>query len=211
MLSDLDHPNILHCTDGGDVVTTHSVQVPFIVTDLFLGNLEFQITTHGPLSPTDVKRYALCLCDALQYIHGQGVIHRDIKPSNIFLSAEHGVVLGDFGIANTATDAGADRYYRTDVTLWSEFVGPVLWLSPELAAYSRNKDHPVDHRSDLFQLGLVIWYLLAHEIPRGVVDEADDPTGGQFYSAVQMLLKQKPERRYQSAAEARAVIAAIQT
>jgi serine/threonine protein kinase len=197
--------------DGGDINTTHTVAVPFFVTELFLGNLEYQVTNSGPLKPVDIRRYGLCLLDALAYIHERGVIHRDIKPSNIFLSAKTGAVLGDFGIAKTATDAGPERYYRHDVTMLSEFVGPILWLSPELAAYSRNKQQDVDHRSDLFQVGLVLWYLLTAEIPRGGLDEADDPTGGAFFGIVQKLTKQRPERRYQSALEAKAELDAVQT
>jgi eukaryotic-like serine/threonine-protein kinase len=210
VLADLQHSNVLRFVDGGDIATTHAVDVPFIVTELFLGNLEYQVTSNGPLDPADVRRYGLCLFDALEYIHERGIIHRDIKPSNIFLSAHSGAVLGDFGIAKTSTDAGAERYYRQDVTLLSEFVGPVLWLSPELAAYSRNKAQDVDHRSDLFQVGLVLWYLLTGEIPRGGLDEADDPTGGKFFGLVQALTKQRPERRFPSARAAAEALRAVQ-
>lgn len=211
VLADLSHPNVLKFVDGGDISTTHAVDVPFFVTELFLGNLEYQVTNKGPLKPADIKRYGLCLLEALAYIHERGIIHRDIKPSNIFLSAKAGAVLGDFGIAKTATDAGAERYYRHDVTLLTEFVGPVLWLSPELAAYSRNKQQEVDHRSDLFQVGLVLWYLLTAEIPRGGLDEADDPSGGAFFALVQKLTKQRPERRYQSAVEAKVALDTVRT
>lgn len=210
VLADLCHPNVLRFIDQGEIATTCAVDVPFLVTELFTGNLEYQVSNGGPLPPADVKRYGLCLMDALSYIHSKGIIHRDIKPSNIFLSTKSGAVLGDFGIAKTATDAGAERYYRSDVTLQSEFVGPVLWLSPELAAYSRDKNTTVDHRSDVFQVGLVIWYLLTGEIPRGGLDREDDPTGGRFYALVQMLTKQRPERRYQNASEARDALAAVQ-
>lgn len=211
VLADLSHPNVLTFVDGGDVETTHRVNVPFLVTKLFLGNLEYEVATNRRLAPADVKRFGLGLLDALTHIHGKGVIHRDIKPSNILISAESGAVLADFGIAKTSTDEGTTRYYRSDVTFLSDMVGPMLWLSPELAAYSRNKQHPVDHRSDLFQAGMVIWYLLTAEIPRGGLDESDDPTGGEFFLLVQTLTKQRPERRYQSAAEAYAILDAVQT
>lgn len=210
VLSDLDHANVLKFVDGGNIDTTHSVEVPFIVTDLLRGNLEYTISNQGRRTPIEVKRYGLSLLDALIYIHDKGIIHRDIKPSNLLISDSVGVVLADFGIAKTSTDEGEARYYRSDVTLMGDLVGPVLWLSPELAAYSRNKQITVDHRSDLFQAGMVIWYLLTGEIPRGGLDEADDPTGGAFFPIVQALIKQRPEKRYQSAAEAKAALTGVQ-
>jgi serine/threonine protein kinase len=209
VLSDMEHANVLGVVDAGEIETTHSVDVPFLVTELFSGNLEFHVRNNGPLQPAEVLRYAFGLCDALAYIHEKGVIHRDIKPANIFISAVSGAVLGDFGIAKTATDAGTERYYRSDMTMVSEFVGPVLWLSPELAAYSRDKKQAVDHRSDLFQVGLVVWYLLTAEIPRGGLDRADDPTGGKFIDLVQKLTKQSPDRRYQSAKETKTALQAV--
>ncbi|MEO5369693.1 MAG: serine/threonine protein kinase [Magnetococcus sp. DMHC-1] len=210
VLSDLKHPNILHCHDAGEITTTlNYVQVPFIITDLFKGNIQFQITSQGPLQPLDVKHYVLDLCNALQYIHDQGVVHRDIKPSNIFISWQNSAILGDFGIAKTATDFGETRYPRDDITIANEFVGPLLWLSPELSTFSQNKLHPVDHRSDLFQLGLVIWYLLTKEIPRGIIDESDDPSDGQFYHVVQKLLRQKPDKRLQTASAVKSMVEQI--
>lgn len=210
VLSDMNHPNVLRFFDGGEICTTHSsTDVPFIITELFSGNLDFQIRNKQPVNPKDVLKYSLNLCDALIHIHEKGVIHRDIKPGNIFLSNQSGAVLGDFGLAKTSTDAGAERYTRTDVTFHSEFVGPVLWLSPELVAYWKDKDHVVDHRSDLFQVGLVMWYLLTAEIPRGGLDEADDPTKGAFFTVIQKLTKQKPERRYQSGQELKDALLSI--
>lgn len=173
VLADLSNPNVLTCIDGGDIQTTHKVDVAFLVTKLFHGNLEYQVATKKYLSPAEAKKHDLSLLDALEYIHNKGVIHRDIKPSNLLLSTEHGALLGDFGIAKTSTDEGATRYYRHDVTMLGNMMGPMFWLSPELAAHSRNKEHLVDHRSDLFQAGIVIWYLLTGEIPRGGLDEAE--------------------------------------
>ncbi len=201
VLADLDHPNVLKGFDVGSVETTHHQPVPFLVAELFTGHLQFSVEQAGRLDPSLVKKYAIDIASGLGYIHKQGVIHRDLKPANVFLSSTHGAVIGDFGIAKTATDAGAERFYRTDLTMVSEFVGPVLWLSPELAAYARDKTQIIDHRSDLFQLGLIIWYLLTGAIPRGGLDIEDDPTKGILFPVVQKLTKQIPERRYSSAQE----------
>ena len=210
VLSDLDCPHILPYIDGGSVSTTYSTEVPYLITSLFQGNLGYQVGKNGVLVPSEVKRHGLELLEALIYVHERGVIHRDIKPSNIFIAEGGRTVLGDFGIAKTATDAGAERYYREEVTLSSELVGPLLWLSPELGMYRGDKSALVDHRSDLFQVGLVIWYLLTGQIPRGGLDVEDDPTGGGILDVVQGLIKQRPERRFQSAKDAKAALEALQ-
>lgn len=200
VLADLDHPNVLKFYDAGSVETTFDRLVPFVITTLFRGTLEGEIERSGRLQEHKVKSISLQLSNALRYIHEAGIIHRDIKPANIFLK-DNDVVLGDFGIAKTLTDEGATRFYRSDLTMHSEFVGPVLWLSPELAAYARDKSVVVDHRSDLFQIGLVIWYMLTGEIPRGILDPADDPSGGKYHALVSRLLMQRPERRMKNADE----------
>jgi serine/threonine protein kinase len=198
ILADINHPNVLRCIDLGTVETTHYEAIPFMITHLFRGNLQAEVETNGKIELTTALQYASQIAEAFEYIHQQGIIHRDIKASNFFLR-DDAVVTGDFGLAKTATDVGANRYYRPDITTASEFVGPMLWMSPELVKYHSNKNQPVDHRSDLFQIGLLIWYMLTGEIPRGPLDQDEDPSGGQVHSVVSQLLQNRPEKRFRSA------------
>ncbi|WP_269324142.1 protein kinase domain-containing protein [Chondromyces apiculatus] len=126
----------------------------------------------------------------------KGIVHRDVKPSNVFLAKA--AVLGDFGLAKTATEQGVDRFYPQDITAADETVGPVHWMSPELLRYMNDKTAPVDHRSDLFQLGLLLGFMLTGVCARGTLDEEDEPTGVLF-PLVQKLLHAKVDKRFQSA------------
>lgn len=208
VLQDLKHPNILPCIDAGQLETTGKMAAPFIITDLYSGNLDGLVTYKGAQSPRAVKEFTLQICSAFEYLHGKGLIHRDIKPAN-FLIKGGTVVVGDFGLAKTATDEGVARYYRRDITLENEFVGPILWMSPELIAYQRDKAVRVDHRSDIFQIGLVAWFLLTGELACGSLDEDEDPSGGQFWRALMPAIKHKAEKRYPNIQQMKAAIAAI--
>jgi eukaryotic-like serine/threonine-protein kinase len=199
VLSDLQHSGLLRCVDIGEADTTHNTPVPFMVTEIFERNLHNEVNELGPLSPPVVVNRMVDLCDAFAHLHSRGVIHRDVKPANVFLAAGK-PVLGDFGLAKTATELGIDRYYRQDITAAGEMIGPILWMSPELVRYIADKKAPVDHRSDLFQLGLLLWFMLTGENARGTLDPDDDPTG-QLFPLVQKLLHSKPDKRFQSATE----------
>jgi len=74
-------------------------------------------------------------------------------------------------------------------------------MSPELIAYQNDKKVTVDHRSDLFQLGLILWFMLTGAIPRGGLDVEDDPSGGLFLEIVAKATKQRPERRFDSVSD----------
>ena len=205
VLGDLSHSNVLPCLDAGHVETTTQTPVPFMVTDLYTGNLDNHISENGPIDFDRLKDLGDAILDAFVYIHSKGVIHRDIKPANFFTKG-NSVIVGDFGLAKTSTDEGIERYYREDMTLSSEMVGPIHWMSPELLDYHKDKSVAVDHRSDLFQIGLVLWFLATGHIPRGILEVEDDPTDGRLLSVVGKAIKQSPSRRYNSAEEMRAAL-----
>lgn len=89
------------------------------------------------------------VADALHYAHGQGIIHRDIKPANLILCRDGRIMLTDFGLAKSTADES--------VTVTGTLLGTVRYLSPEQAMARRV---PVDHRTDLFSLGAVLYELL---------------------------------------------------
>ena len=133
-----------------------------------------------------------------------GIIHRDIKPGNCLI--ENGrIVIGDFGLAKTATEEGAKRFWQGDMTATDERVGSVPWMSPELFEYAENKRTRVDGRSDLFQVGKVLWYMHTGN-NTGIPDKDNDQSGGKLFDIVMKATNSTPAKRFQHAAEMRAAL-----
>src|SRR5262249_61250593 len=134
------------------------------------------------------------LCDALQYAHDEGLVHRDIKPENILLDRKGRVKIADFGLARLV---GLTPTYLT-LTGTHEVMGTLLYMAPE----QMKRSHAVDHRADLYSLGVVLYEMLTGELPLGrfappshkaAVDERLDPV-------VPRALAPAPAERYQDAA-----------
>jgi len=146
----LSHPNIVTIYDVGEIEGR-----PFIAMELVQGEpLNELIKRKGVLAQRDVLEIALQLARALDYAHGKGLVHRDIKPANIMqLTDAHNIKVMDFGIAHFES---ADL----DVTRVGDVLGTPQYMSPEQAL-----GQPVDGRSDLFSVGIVLYYLLSGQVP----------------------------------------------
>jgi len=144
----LKHPNI---------VTIHDVSsadgVNFIVMELVEGeSLSAVIRSSGAMLPERVASIVAQVASALDYAHQQGFIHRDIKPSNIMLGADDHVTLMDFGIAKAVSG--------TRLTQTGTLIGTPEYMSPEQV-----RGLPVDHRADIYSLGVVVYEMLAGQVP----------------------------------------------
>ena len=190
ILARLRHPNIAALFDGG--LTTAGD--PYLVMELVEGD---GITDYSEREGLDVHQRAQLLRDvahAADHAHQQGVIHRDLKPSNIMVTGEGRVVLLDFGIAMDA-DAGLTRA----LTQTGHRVLTLAYASPE-----QLKGHPVTPASDVYQLGTILYELIAGHPPLG--ERPDPPSSVPGRPATDLdaicarALEVAPESRYPSAA-----------
>ena len=162
---------------------------------------------------------AIALTDAVAAAHGKGILHRDLKPENVMLTVDGRVKVLDFGLAKLRYDepAEGDRTTREtqSVTQDGRIVGTVAYMSPEQA-----QGLPVDHRSDIFSLGILLYEMASGERPfKGntnlsvlssilkdtprPVSELRDDVPRPLARMIQRALEKRPEDRYQSASDLR--------
>jgi len=140
----LNHPNIVSVYDFGQDDGSY-----FIVMEYVDGFTLRDVIRRGPMDPAEAVTIATGIATALAVAHAQGTIHRDVKPANVLL-ADGMVKVTDFGIARAAADA------QQGLTQPGMVLGTARYLSPEQA-----RGKPVDHRSDIYSLGTVLYEMLA--------------------------------------------------
>jgi serine/threonine protein kinase/tetratricopeptide (TPR) repeat protein len=186
----------------------------FIVMEYVEGELLSHRVAKGPLPIREVVEVGLQVADALDEAHGRGIVHRDIKSGNLMWTSRGLVKVLDFGLAKFVRSAGpADAVAVTQpqVTMAGMVIGTVSYMSPEQAL-----GRTVDHRADLFSLGVVLFELatgrtpfvggspteiidrILHEIPPPPSRFAPSIPQG-FDSVVARALEKSPAFRYQSA------------
>lgn len=153
----LQHPHIVPLMAAGARGSLLYYTMPFIAGE----NLRARLSRSGELPVQEATRILREIADALGYAHSQGVVHRDIKPENILISGTHALVT-DFGVSKALTSATAETP-AVDSTLTSlgMALGTPAYMAPEQAA----ADPMVDHRADIYALGVVGYELLAGRTP----------------------------------------------
>jgi tetratricopeptide (TPR) repeat protein len=147
----LTHQNILALYDSGDADGFLYYVMPYVDGE----SLRQKLNRERQLPIDEALRLTREIAEGLEYAHEQRVIHRDIKPENILLSRGHALI-ADFGIAKAAAQPGTAHLTSTGTS-----VGTPLYMSPEQAA----GDPDIDHRSDLYSLGCMLYEMLAGEPP----------------------------------------------
>ena len=147
-IASLSHPHILKLFDFG-----HEDDVLYLVTELLPGGTLADLIRQGPVPLKRIDHLLEQIASALDYAHRQGIIHRDLKPQNILLDAHGNAFLTDFGIARLV--AGS-----TGLTQTGSALGTPAYMSPE--AWQAEE---IDHRSDLYSLGIMLYEMLTGKLP----------------------------------------------
>ena len=181
-------------------------QTEYIVMEKIKGKtLKTIIEEEGPLTNEQIVNYARQIALALNEAHKKGVVHRDIKPANILINENNKVKVTDFGIARVSSKA--------TLTYTSSILGTVHYISPEQA-----KGYSIDHRSDLYSLGIVIYEMATKDVPFDAetpvsiaikhlqdqprdVRELNDKIDPIISRIIEKLLEKDANNRYQSASE----------
>ena len=151
LVARLSHPNLVHLLDRGE-----DAEGPYLVMELVEGeNLKSRVRREGALEPDEAARICARVGEALAYAHAQGVVHRDIKAQNVLLTRDGTVKLADFGIARLIESEDGEGLTRTDMLL-----GSADYLSPEQA-----DGRPVDARTDIYSLGILLYECLTGGLP----------------------------------------------
>ncbi len=149
----LNHPNLLTVFDVG----REANGAPFLVTELLEGETLSSRLQRGALSPRRAIDAALQMAQGLAAAHEKGIVHRDLKPDNIFLTRDGRLKILDFGIAKLTAAAGSDGpTFQMAATEPGMVLGTVGYMSPEQV-----RGEPVDHRSDIFSLGAILYEMLS--------------------------------------------------
>ncbi|NVJ27772.1 protein kinase [Myxococcus sp. AM011] len=173
----------------------HTTPVPWMGMSMGGNNFREVIHKLGVIQGNEFCDVALEMAGAISHLHDAGFIHRDIKPENFVRKAHgKGAMMIDFGIAKRVGEnvAGRPLDKFTQIT---EFVGPANFSSPELLAYARDKTRLVDHRSDMFQFGKLLWFVATGDVSAGIPSKRRDPFGGALHSLVLDLLQDEPDER----------------
>jgi serine/threonine protein kinase len=156
----LNHPHICAIYEIG----RHEGR-PFIVMELIKGRTLRQVLDDGRVPIDELLALALQIADALDAAHAAGLVHRDIKPSNIVVTDRGQAKILDFGLAKApppAPDASTAAGAPGDLTAIGALVGTVPYMSPEQV-----RGEPLDERSDLFSLGIVLYEMATGRHPFG--------------------------------------------
>jgi predicted Ser/Thr protein kinase len=196
-LARLSHPNIVAIYEFGQVEG-----MPFFVMEFVDGLNLRQLEREGKLTPREALQIVPQICEALQFAHDEGIVHRDIKPENILLDKKGRVKIADFGIAKIMGRAAEVALTETQGTL-----GTPQYMAPEQI----EKPQAVDHRADIFSLGVVFYEMLTGELPLGKFSPPSRKVqvDVRLDDVVLRTLEKEPERRYQKASQVKSAVETI--
>lgn len=185
-MAQLDHPNIISVMEFGETPEG----APYFVMEYVDGADLHTLIHTTKLELAHVVSWFPLICQALEYAHGKGMVHCDIKPANIIVSKDGRVKVADFGLVQLRADPAAGESQ----------LGTPAYSAPEVF----DPQLPVDHRADIFSLGILMYELLTGNPPAGEwtppskLNAAVDP---RYDNLVLHCVQQDPAQRYQSATQ----------
>jgi predicted Ser/Thr protein kinase len=196
----LSHPHLLAVHDFGEAGGVY-----FIVMEYVDGTNLRDVMRAGRIAPAEALAVVSQICGAVQYAHAAGVVHRDLKPENVLLDRSGRVRVADFGLAKLAgraEPAGALTDPRS-------VMGTPHYMAPEQV----ERPATVDHRADIYSLGVVFYELLTGELPLGRFDPPSHRVqiDVRLDDVVLRALEKAPERRYQRADDLRTEVERVRT
>jgi eukaryotic-like serine/threonine-protein kinase len=206
----LQHPHIVPVLSAGVIEYGSGIRGPYYTMPFIRGEtLRARLERTGPLAPDEVRRILADVVDALAHAHDAGIVHRDIKPDNVFLVGKNALVT-DFGVSKALLPGNA----RGPLTGIGVTLGTPGYMAPEQAA----GDPGLDHRADLYAIGVLAYELLTGQRPFAgnsvqdllVAQAVETPVPLQqlrpevppaLARLVMRCLEKRPEDRFASAAE----------
>ena len=195
----LSHPNIVAVYDFG---RTGDGLFYFVMEYVDGVNLR-QAIQAGGMEPKQALAIVPQICDALQFAHDEGIVHRDIKPENILIDKRGRVKIADFGLAKLLGQEPADQ----PLTGTQQVMGTLRYMAPEQMEGTK----AVDHRADIYSLGVVFYELLTGELPIGRFAPPSKKVqiDVRLDEVVLRALEKEPEQRYQHASEVKTDVQSI--
>ncbi len=207
VIAQLDHINILPIYEYGEQNGLAYLVTPYLEG----GSLRDLLAKRAPLSTQEALIYTEQAAAALQYAHTHNIVHRDVKPGNMLFHADGRLVLVDFGIARIMHNT--DENIESTLTSTGQFLGSVNYMAPEMV-----RGRQPDHRTDIYELGVVLFEMLSgrtpfqgtstfmiaaqhvQEIPPSLSSLNPNITP-QVDAVVQKALAKDPDQRYSSVSE----------
>jgi tRNA A-37 threonylcarbamoyl transferase component Bud32 len=198
-LAKLNHPRIVTVFDFG-----HTEEgLYYFVMEYVDGTDLRHVIQAGELEPSKALAIVPQICEALQFAHEEGIVHRDIKPENILIDKKGRVKIADFGLAKLLGKTAAEL----TLTGAGHRMGTPHYMAPEQI------EHPgrVDHRADIYSLGVVFYEMLTGELPIGRFAPPSKKVhvDVKLDEVVLRTLEKEPERRYQQASEVKTDVETI--
>ncbi len=189
-LAKLNHPNIVGVHEFGEVGGQF-----YLVMEYVDGTDLRQLMSAGDLQPAQALCIVPQICEALQYAHDLGIVHRDVKPENILIDARGQVKIADFGLAKLIGESNHEQ----ELTATNQVMGTLKYMAPEQMEGSAT----IDHRADIYSLGVVFYELLTGELPLGrfVAPSQKAEVDKRLDEIVMRALEKELPQRYQHASD----------